>query len=311
MVAVKLLVLSAVITIVIGAFILPVVKALIMAWVRFYTSFAPPDRRERRRADVFGDIYEQIRDCLKENYKPSEIAPKLVIRWALGFFNDVSWCAPFIPVLVADKVAGWSDKLRHLRVPAAIIAGVATLGLMNYSLFRSPRHQTLGTWLTANVVIVAFTLLVSNLKHPVALRILSAWMGIGVGVMMGVILWLSIHLHLYTIPWFQVFSLGILPVIPFIQVVDKPWRDDLTAIRRLSFVVCWGLAIAASLAGSQIIAGSMMPMFSLWEAMVLFAGVMFIVYGAIAFAAYLLCLLGIRGSAGGLRLVASGIRRLR
>jgi len=59
------------------------------------------------------------------------------------------------------------------------------------------------------------------------------------------------------------------------------------------------------------IAGSMMPMFLLWEEFVLFAGIMLAVYGAIAFAAYLLCLLGIRGSAGGLRLVASGIRRLR
>ena len=75
--------------------------------------------------------------------------------------------------------------------------------------------------------------------------------------------------------------------------------------------MCWVLATAASLAGSQIIAGSMMPMFLLWEEFVLFAGIMLAVYGAIAFAAYLLCLLGIRGSAGGLRLVASGIRRLR
>jgi len=223
----------------------------------------------------------------------------------------VSWCTPFIPAKVADKVSGWSDNLRHLKVPAAMVAGVATLGLMNYSLSRSPSHQTIGTWVTANVVIVAFTLLLSNLKHPLARRIFSAWMGIGVAFMLGVILWLSIHLHLYTIPWFQVFSLGILPVMPFIQVVDKPWRDGLTAVRRLSFVVCWGLAIAASLAGSQIIAGSMMPMFSLWETMALFVAAMFIVYGAMAFAAYVLCLLGIRGSAGGLHLVASGIRRLR
>jgi hypothetical protein len=136
-------------------------------------------------------------------------------------------------------------------------------------------------------------------------------MGIGVAFMMGVILWLSIHLHLYTIPWFQVFSLGILLLVPFMQVVDKAWRDNITSGRRLLFVMCWVLATAASLAGSRIIAGSMMPMFLLWEEFVLFAGIMLAVYGAIAFAAYLLCLLGIRGSAGGLRLVASGIRRLR
>jgi hypothetical protein len=311
MVAVRLLVLSAVITIVIGAFILPVVKALIIAWVRVYTSFAPLDRRERRRADVFRDIYEQIEDCLKSNYKPAEIAPKLVVRWALGFINDVSWCMPFIPAKVADKVAGWSDNLRHRRVPAAMVAGVAVLLPINYSFFISPANQLLGVKLIANVVIIVFMLLLSNFKHPVARRIFSAWMGIGVAFMMGVILWLSIHLHLYTIPWFQVFSLGILLLVPFMQVVDKAWRDNITSGRRLLFVMCWVLATAASLAGSQIIAGSMMPMFLLWEEFVLFAGIMLAVYGAIAFAAYLLCLLGIRGSAGGLRLVASGIRRLR
>ena len=311
MVALRLLVLSAMITIVIGAFILPVIRALIIAWVRLYTSFAPPDKRERRRSDVLRDIYEQINDCLKDNYKPSEIAPKLIYRWAFGLINDIAWCAPFIPAKVADKVAGWSDSLIHLRVPAAIVAGIATLGLMNYSLFISPHHQTIGTWLTANVVIVALTLLLLNFKHPVVRRILSAWMGMGIAVMAGFVLWLAIHFHLYTIPWFQVFSLGILPVVPFIQVVDKPWRDNLSSWRRLFFVMCWGLAFAASLAGSQILAGSMMPMFSLWETMALFAAAIFTVNGAIAFAAYLLCLLGIRGSAGGLRLVASGIRRLR
>ena len=305
----------AVVTIIISMFItahaLPAMKRFVRGWVWLYSLPAPEEKRKGRREEADSHIFEFEQYRRKAGDGSADIAVGLFEICAKGMPIDIVWSARFIPESIADKVAGWSDNLRHLRVPAAMVAGVAILGLMNYSLSRSPSHQTIGTWVTANVVIVTFTLLLSNLKHPLARRILSAWMGIGVGVMMGVILWLSIHLHLYTIPWFQVFSFGILPMVPFMQVVDKPWRDNITSGRRLLFVMCWGLAIAASLAGSQIIAGSMMPMFSLWEELVLFAGVMFVVYGAIAFAAYLLCLLGIRGSAGGLRLVAAAIRRVR
>jgi len=304
----------AVVTVIISLFItahaLPAMKRFVRGWVWLYSLPAPEEKRKGRRAEADSHIFEFEQYRRNAGDASADIAVGLFEICAKGMPIDIVWSAHFIPESIADKVAGWSDNLRHLRVPAAMVAGVATLGLMNYSLSRSPNHQTMGTWVTANVVIVVFTLLLSNLKHPLARRIFSAWMGIGVAFMLGVILWLSIHLHLYMIPWFQVFSLGILPVIPFIQVVDKPWTDNITSGRRLLFVIGWVLAIATSLAGSQIIAGSMIPMFSLWEAMVLFAGVMFMVYGAIVLAAYLLCLLGIRGSAGGLRLVASGIRHL-
>jgi len=84
----------------------------------------------------------------------------------------------------------------------------------------------------------------------------------------------------------------------FMQVVDKAWRDNITSGRS-----CYSYVLGT---GNRSIAGWLSDYCGqhdadvlLWEEFVLFAGIMLAVYGAIAFAAYLLCLLGIRGSAGG------------
>jgi drug/metabolite transporter superfamily protein YnfA len=61
-----------------------------------------------------------------------------------------------------------------------MIAGVATLGLMNYSFFSSPNNQTFGTWLFANGIVIVLTALIWKLKHPLVRRIFYSWMGIAI-----------------------------------------------------------------------------------------------------------------------------------
>lgn len=305
---------SAILGAIIGMFItahaLPAVKGIVRSWVWLYSAPAPKQEREGRRAEVGSHIFEFTHSGREAGDATGDIAVGLFERWMKGLPSDIAWCAPFIPALLADKIAGWSDALMHYKASAAMVSCVATLVPMNYFLFNSPHRQAMGTWLFANGMVIAIIILVWNIKHPLIRRIFYLWIGIGVAVMTGFVGWLAIHLHLYTLPWFQVYSLGFLAVAPVMQVVDKPWRTGLPSGQRFLFTVCWGGVVAVSMAGSQILMGSLMPLASLWVVMVAFAVMLLLLNVALVFGAWFLCLLGIRGSAGGLRLVASGIRRL-
>ncbi len=306
---------STVLAVIIGMFIrahaLTITKQIVMGWVRVYSAIAPEENREGRREEVLSDIYEQTNAHRKAGYAPGEIAIRILERWVTGMADDVAWCVPFIPRMLADRVKGRSDALRHYRVPTAMIAGVATLGLMNYSFFSSHNNQTFGTWLFANGVGLAMTVLLWKQKHPLARRILYSWMGIAMVAGIAVMAWLTINYRLYEVTTFKVLMLAMVAVLPTIIVVDKSWRNRLFRGRWWLIAICWAPIIAGSFAGSMLIAHDVKPLLEVWAAMALLVVGMLIVYGAIGFAAYVLCWLGIRGSAGGLRLMASGIRRLR
>jgi hypothetical protein len=110
---------------------------------------------------------------------------------------------------------------------------------------------------------------------------------------------------------FRIFMLAIIAMIPAIFVVDKSWQNRLFRGRWWLIVICWALIITGSLAGAWVMAHDVTPLFETWAAMAILATGLLIVYGALGLAAFALCWVGIRGSAGGLRLVASGIRHLR
>jgi hypothetical protein len=78
------------------------------------------------------------------------IAAKILFRLVIGLTGDIAMWAPSAPVHLVGKVAVWSKTLRHYRIPNAMIVGVATLGLMNYSFFSSHNNQTIGNWLLCN-----------------------------------------------------------------------------------------------------------------------------------------------------------------
>jgi hypothetical protein len=122
--------------------------------------------------------------------------------------------------------------------------------------------------------------------------------------------WMTTHYHLYTSVTFKILMLALVAMLPAIIVVDKSWSNHLFRGRWWLIAICWAAIIAGSIAGSLLVAHSVKPLLEMWATMALLVVGMFIVYGAILLAAYVLCLLGIRGSAGGLLLLASGIRRL-
>ena len=295
---------SAIIGAIIGMFItahaLPAVKGIIRSWVWLYSAPAPEEEREGRRAEVESHIFEFIHSGREVSDASGDIAVGLFERWMKGLPSDIAWCAPFIPALLVDKIDSWSNNLRHYRVPNAMIAGVATLGLMNF-LSNSSQHQTLGTWFIANGMVIVVTMLIWKIKHPLVRRIFYSWMGIGAAVMIGFIVWLTVDYHLYMLPMFQVYTLGFAAVVPFMQVFDKPWRTGLPGGRRLLFVMCWGLMVVTSLAGSQIILGNIMPLLSLWALMIIFMCSLVVLMSIITAVTTAALYTGVRGSAIGLR----------
>jgi len=303
--------LAAIIGMVIRAHALTVVKRIITGWVWLYSAAAPKEDRDGRRGEVSSHLHEMTNTLQKAGLAPGEIAIRMLEIWVMGWVDDMAWCAPFVPEVLADRVKRWSDTLRHFRVPKAMVAGIATLGLMNYSLFSSSNDQPLIAGLFTNGAVIAMTILLWKIKHPLARRIFNSWMGATAVVAVAAMVWVTVNFRLYEIVTFKILMLAMMMVLPVIIVVDKSWRNRLFKSRWWLIPVCWAPIVAGAFAGSLLIVHSVWPLLETLGAMILLALGMFMVCGAFGLAASALCWVGVKGSAGGLRLVASGIRRLR
>jgi len=302
--------LSIVIGIIVKAYALPIVLRIVAIRNWLYGIFSSEEGKAHSE-EMLANLPDEIAYYRLGGDSNDVIAARIFFRLATGLPGDLAMWAPSVPLRLVSKAAGWSGTLRHYRIPNAMIVGVATLGLMNYSFFSSPNNQTIGNWLLMNSIVIVMTVLLWKLKHPLARRILNTWIGVAIVAGIAIMAWLTINYRLYEIMTFKVLMLAMVAVLPAIIAVDKSWRNRLFGGRWWLIAVCWAPIIAGSFAGSLLIAHDVKPLLEMWAAMALLAVGMFIVYGAIGLAAYVLCLLGVRGSAGGLRLVASGIRRLR
>lgn len=301
--------LGIVLGIIVKAYALPIVLRIVAIRNWLYGIFASEECKAHGE-EMLANLSDEIAYYRLGGDSNDVIAAKIFFRLVTGLSGDLAIWAPSIPTQLVGKAAGWSDTLRHYRIPNAMIVGVAILGLMNYSFFSSPNNQTIGNWLLMNSIVIVMTVLLWKLKHPLARRILNTWIGVAIVAGIAIMAWLTINYRLYEIMTFKVLMLAMVAVLPIVIVVDKSWRNRLFGGRWWLIAVCWAPIIAGSFAGSLLIAHDVNPLLEMWAVMALLAVGMFIVYGAIGLAAYVLCLLGIRGSAGGLRLVASGIRHL-
>lgn len=300
---------SVVIGILVKAYFLPIVMRMVALRNWLYVVLKSEEGVEHSE-EMMADIQDEIAYYRLNGDSNDSIAVKILIRLAKGAPSDIAELAPFIPGVLADRVKKWSDTLLHYRIPNAMIAGVATLGVMNYSFFTS-NNQTFINWLIANTIVVVITVLLWKINHPFVRRIFYSWMGIAMVTAVAVMVWASIQYRLYEIMTFKILLFAMIAVFPVIIVVDKSWRQRLFRGRWWLIAICWAPIIAGAFAGSLLIAHSVKPLLEMLGAMALLAVGMFIVYGLIALAAYVLCWLGIRGSASGLRLMILGIRRLR
>ena len=302
--------LTVIIGILVKAYALPIVLRIVGIRNWLYGIFSSEEGKAHGE-EMLANLPNEIACYRLEGDSNEVIAAKILFRLVTGLPEDIAIWAPSAPARFADRAAEWSETLRHYRIPSAMIVGLATLGLMNYSFFSSHNNQTVGNWFLMNSVVTVMTILLWKLKHPLARRILNIWIGVAIVAGIAIMMWLTINYRLYEIVTFKVFMLAMVAVLPTIIVVDKSWRNRLFRGRWWLIAVCWVPIIAGSFAGSLLIAHDVKPLLQMWGVMALLAGGIFIVCGATGLAAYILCLLGVRGGAGGLSLVASGIRRLR
>jgi hypothetical protein len=302
--------LSILISIIVKAYALPIVLRIVKIRNCLYSVFTSEEGAAHSE-EMLADLRCEIADYRLEGDSNEVIAARISFRLVTGLLNDLAMWAPGIRALLVGKIAGWSDTLRHYKIPNAMIAGVATLGLMNYFFFSSPNNQTIGTWLSINSIVIAMTVLIWKQKHPLARRIFNTWIGIAIVAITAIMAWLTINYRLYEIMTFKILMLAMVAVLPAVVVVDKSWRKRLFKGRWWLIIICWAPIVVGTLVGSLLIAQDVKSVLEIWAVMVLLPVSLVIVCGATTFAAYILCWLGIGGSAGGLRLVASGIRRLR
>lgn len=302
--------LTVIIGILVKAYALPIVLRIVGIRNWLYGIFSSEEGKAHGE-EMLANLPNEIACYRLEGDSNEVIAAKILFRLVTGLPDDIAIWAPSAPARFADRAAEWSETLRHYRIPSAMIVGLATLGLMNYSFFSSHNNQTVGNWFLMNSVVMVMTILLWKLKHPLARRILNIWIGVAIVAGIAIMMWLTINYRLYEIVTFKVLMLAMVAVLPTIIVVDKSWRNRLFRGRWWLIAVCWVPIIAGSFAGSLLIAHDVKPLLQMWGVMALSAVGIFIVCGATGLAAYILCLLGVRGGAGGLSLVASGIRRLR
>jgi len=303
--------LATIVGMVIRAHALAIVKRIITGWVWLYSAAAPKEIREGRRGEVSSHLHEMTNNLQKAGYPPGEIAVRMFESWVMGGVDDAAWCMPFIPKMLADRVRGWGDVLWHYRAPKAIVAGIATLGLIDFSLAASSNDPPLAAWFITNGVVIGMTILLWQTKRPLARRIFHSWMGATAIAAIVVMAWLTVNFRLYEIVAFKILMLAMMAILPVIIVVDKSWRRRLFKGRWWLIPVCWAPIVAGAFAGSLLISHSFWPLLETLGAMILLALGIFMVCGAFGLASSVLCWLGIRGSGGGLRLAASGLRRLR
>jgi len=302
--------LSIIIGILVKAYALPIVLRIVGIRNWLYGIFASEEGKAHGE-EMLANLPDEIAYYRLEAHSNEVIAARILFRLVAGLPDDIAMWTPSAPARFADRVIGWSATLRHYRIPTAMIVGVATLGLMNYSFFSSHNDRTIGNWFLMNSVVSVMTILLWKLKHPLVRRILNTWIGLAIVAGIAIMMWLTINYRLYETMTFKILMLAMVAVLPTIIVVDKSWRNRLFKGRWWLIAVCWVPIIAGSFVGSLLLAHDVKPLLEMWAAMGLLAVGMFIIYGATGLAAYILCLLGVRGGAVGLRLVASGIRRLR
>lgn len=301
--------LSIIIGIFVKAYFLPIVLRLVVIRSWMYGMFASEEGRAHGE-EMQANLPDEIALYRLGGDSNDVIAAKILFRLVAGLPCDLAIWTPSIPAMLVGKIAGWSNGLRHYRIPAALVAGVATLGLMNYSFFSSSDGQSFITWLFANTIGIAMTVLLWKHKHPLARRIFQVWMGIAMTGGVAVMAWMVIRYHLYDNMTFKILMLSMTALLPAIIVIDTSWRNRLFRGRWWLVAICWALIIAGAFIGSLLIAHSINPLFEMWAAIGLLAVGFVMVYGTLALVAFALCWAGIRGSASGLRLVATGIRRL-
>ena len=294
------------------AFGSPMARSFARAWTWFYTTAAPENEREARRAEVLSDLHEHISDAQTEGYDPPEIAVQIFFRTVWGIKDDVAWTAQYFPSRLADRLEKGSEILSHFGTPPRLIASVATFGLMNSAFFMSDGDQTLVDWLFLNGALLTGSVLFCSQQYRWARRIVHYYLYLATLLGVGGLLWMVFQYRLYEIPTFSEvvlqLAVAVLPVILGMAVSSKTCRVRAFNDKWWPVLACWVLITAASLGIATYM--GLAILLTVWATMVVLALGFTLLCAIFTSGSAIVCYGGLKSSAGIMRLLAAGMRRL-
>ena len=301
------------ILLVVFAFAMPIVKSLVRGWTWSYTSVAPEEERSHRRAEMLSDMHEHIQDSRAEGHRPPEIAVQLLLRMLCGVKDDLAWSAPYYPSAMAERLERGGEALNHFRTPTVVITSLAVISMLNVLVFASDGAKPWTLVLGMNVSACGMIVVMHNQQRSWARRIIHGYLGIATASLVGLLAWVVLQHRLYETPGFYRLMLqaafAMLPLILAMLVSTQLCRARFFKGRWWPVFACWGLIAAISI-GTAVCLG-LSTLTTVWTGMAVAVLALFIVCAVFLGCAAIVCHGGLKGGAGLLRLMATGVRLLK
>ena len=306
-------ILALVLSILLGAFALPVAKTMVLAWNRLITSCLTQEELERQREEFAADLECEIDHHLSIGHKPVEIAAIVLVRNGTAAAGDIAVALPPISAVIRDRLARGSASVRSVKTPTKALAMLSLLGLMNWAYFTSEDHSLI-QGLLFNIFGVGIATAI-HFDHKLWVRTVLNWgLGIVSSLGAGCLVWVVFQNRLYEFPQFYEILLVLLAMAVGAWLTLAENRARLFGGHWWPVFPIWGAIFGASLLTSQVLTGSFNQLLEAWSSLGLTL-LMLMLFLAIWATVTWICSRTWRGGvwavAGAMRLTAAGIRHIR
>ena len=258
------------------------------------------------------DLHEHVQDSRAEGHRPAEIAVHVLLRMLCGVQDDLAWSVPYLPSAMAERLERGGATLSQFRTPTVMVTSLAMFSLLNVSFFLLDGDKSWTLFLGMNVSACLVIIVMHNQRHSWARRILHGYLGIATLSIVSMLVWVVLHHRPYETPGFYRLMLQVavamLPLILAVLISSERCRARIFNGRWWPVIACWGLIAAISFGSSMYLGFSTLT--TVWTSMALAAIALAFVCAVFASCAAVVCLGGLKGGAGLLRLMAAGIRHL-
>ena len=297
---------------IVRAFALPVVKLGAQGWTKLYTSFAPAGERDDRREQILSHLTDEETDSKLAGYMPAETAVQILFETLRGVPDDWAWTRPFIVPTVAGKLTEWSDASRGIRAPEWLVKSVAMQLFVNLGFWASGDYDAWSDIFVVNAAAPVALACVLHLDRPVVQRAMNAFIIVVIAVAIGASLWLWFAFRLYDEPVLvrSLFQCALVFGPPALILSAHGWMRRIDVFKNPTWPT--GTVGAVIIAVSLILSGHVGLnagfLLAVWAALA--AGLLFMasVLGGCLLAAAAVCHAGTKAYAAGLKVVAAGFR---
>ncbi len=301
------------VSLIVRAFALPVVRNCVWIWTRLYTSLVPADEREDRRQQVLSDLHDEAEDC-KSGYTPAERAVWILFRTLRGVPDDLAWSAPYSARTFAGNLTRWSAAVGGARAPEWLLKSLTAVGFVNVAFWVSGDYDGWSNVLLVNAaapVVPGFVLLIDR---PLVQRAMTVFGIVAAAVAIGASLWAMFAFRLYDEPVpFRSLSQCALVFAPPLLILNTRSLMRRTGVFGDRTWPTWAagtMIVAVSLFLSGHVGLNAWVLLAAWAALGAALLLLISVMAGCLLAAVAACHAGTKACAAGLKVVAAGLRNL-